>query len=238
MVKRSLLVGEISETSPLTMARMTPTSPAVRLRGSVKQTRSRRAGRVTGSQVRSCMYQIAQKRWIAASSAITPGLSGTFQTLNDMTQGSANGNRLGNQVRFMELEYTLIPHLNADSADAVRIVLFRDTQPEGSTPTVAELLCSSTVGSCFNPDFVGNQAQPRFAILSNHLVHMSQASGTNQDVVGPVVARKVRLGFTTTYTGNAGTVSDIQTNGLFFFLSSSGANATVNLSYCLKYIDL
>lgn len=233
------MIGEMSESGPVYL---TAKGTAPRLRGSVAVRKTKYAGKVTGLHLEKAFERFMQHRWLAANLSLGPSLvAGLVTPLNDMAQGTANAQRLANQTRFESLEYALQPGASCNAGwDAIRMFIFQDTQPEGALPTITQLLCASNPYSCFNPDLVGNQARPRFRILANHLVTGNNTTPftTSSTYFGfPIVTGHLRLGFTTTYEGDAGTVSDIQTNGLFLAVISSGTLSNVAGNYCLKYIQ-
>jgi hypothetical protein len=239
MASRRLMIGEMSEAGPMQFVSAKGTAP--RLRGSVKVRSKKSRGKITGQTIVQAFERLMQHRWLANNFSTSGALTGgVIYTINDFQQGVANAERLANQTRFTEFEYCLQPYTECISAyDAVRIVVFLDSQPEGNLPTISELFCSVNPFSCFNPDLVGNQAKPRFRILANHLVTASNPgpfTANSQFYGQPIVSGRLKLNFTTTYEGDAGTVSDIQTNGLFWaFISAS--TSTVSGHYCLKYLQ-
>jgi len=144
-------------------------------------------------------------------------------------------------VRFLDIEYCgFFACPCANGYEAGRLVLFRDSQPEGALPTTAELLCSATTGSCFNPDLVGNQDQPRFKVLANHYFAWQNKTPytSAQSFVSPILTGRIRLDFTSTYTGNAGTYADLQTNGLYFLAITGGSTTTLTLETCVKFLRM
>ncbi len=237
---RKLLIGEMGEMGPPVLLNARAVPP--KLRGSVRSARKRSGGRVSGSQVRSALYQIAQRAWLHASLTLGPSIAGGIVSpVNDMSQGAANAQRLTNQVRFVELEYCFVPQTpSAQAYDIVRLIILRDTQPDGNLPTAAEFLCATNTFSCFNPDLVGNQSQPRFIVLANHLVTYQNKTPftTGQSFCGPAISGRLSLNFTTTYEGNAGTYADIQTNGLYIFAITQTTATFLNGDTCLKYLRM
>lgn len=238
---RRLLVGEMADAglgSHVTYLTAQGTRP--KLRGSIR--RKVTTGKVTARYVKSCMQRMSQHRWLASTLTFSSSLSaGSVQCLNDMNQGTANATRLANQTAFTELEYTLQPTtVTSQGFDTVRVVVFKDNQPEGALPTVAQLLCTATPYSCFNPDLVGNQARPRFTVLANHLEVVDNYTPFTSvtSTGGGIFAGKIKLNFTSTYEGNAGTSADLQTNGLYVMVITSGASTSVTGHYCLKYIEV
>lgn len=240
---RKLLTTFEDSNDVMVPLRATPREQKVMLRGSVKSRARYASKKIPRKMIRSCMYAQAQLRWTAVTQSFG-STTGVFQLLNGLTQGTAVNNRVGNQVRFLELEYTGIASFNASPSigtDQIRVVVLKDTQPNGAAPTTTELLCLTSQNSCFNPDFVGNQARPRFNILANHLLCLNNPGPINTSsdvVVSHIVAGKLKLDFTTTYTADAGTVADIQTNSLYCFCITGTSQSTLALTTCLKWIDV
>jgi len=199
--------------------------------------------RVGKGVVRQLMLDCAQREWLHISSSITSGVSsGVVTPLNDLSQGTANSTRLGNQTRWVELEYCGYGYTPVtDASEALRFVIFKDTQPEGALPTVSELLCAANSSSCFNPDLVGNQERPRFVILSNVFRIWNNPgpfSTGAQNTLSEAISGRLRLDMTTTYEGNAGTYADIQTNGLYFLVIGNNSGTGVFMEFCLKYLRM
>jgi hypothetical protein len=209
------------------------------VKGSRASTRQKTSGKMS---VRKLMLECAQRQWLhQVLSASVPGTAGTVYPLNDLVQGTTVSTRLGDQVRFVEFEYCgFLACPVTNGYEAGRVVLFRDSQPSGVLPTVAELLCTASTGSCFNPDLVGNQNLPRFKILANHYFVWQNETPftTTQSFVSPVITGRVRLDFTSTYIGNAGTYADLQTNGLYFLAITGGASTTLTMDSCLKFLRM
>jgi hypothetical protein len=187
------------------------------------------------------MLACAQRQWLHTTYTGLPTSSGTVVPLNDLNQGTGVSQRQGNQVRFLELEYcAYVQSLCTSGADAIRFVILQDHQPEGAVPTVAALLCAATTNSCFNPDLVGNQDQPRFKVLSNHFFTYNNPGPFTsvQTYNSPPITGRVKLNFTSTYVGNAGTSADLQTNGLYFLAITNTSNGTLVGDFCLKFLRM
>jgi hypothetical protein len=187
------------------------------------------------------MLECAQRQWLHEAFNLTPTSTGLVTPLNDLNQGTTVSTRVGNQVRFLELEYAgTFNTLASVGGDECRLVFFRDMQPEGALPTPSQLLCGLTPRSCFNPDLVGNQDQPRFKVLANHYITTNNPgpfTATQMYFSVPLTGR-FRLDFTSTYVGNAGTYADIQTNGLYVLAIVDSASTTLNLDVCLKFAKM
>jgi hypothetical protein len=143
---------------------------------------------------------------------------------------------------MVELEYAgYFETTVTQTFEEVRMVVFRDSQPEGALPTAAELLCAASARSCFNPDLVGNQDLPRFKILANHYLTYNNVTPytTGSNFTSTPLAGRIKLDFTSTYVGNAGTYADIQTNGLYVLFYAGNSSTTYALfDFCLKYLKM
>jgi hypothetical protein len=204
-------------------------------RGTVKQTRQ-------GSSRRQIMEACAERAWVHTQiSASAPLAGGVVLPLNDMAQGTGNAQRINNQTRFVSIEYAgeFITPVTSGS-ECARFVLFKDTQPSGALPTATQLLCAAESFSCFNPDLVGNSERPRFVVLHNvlHTYQNTTPYTTTQSYRSPPITGRVPLDMTTVYEGNAGTYSDIQTNGLYLLLYTDTSGSAFNGSFCLKYLRM
>jgi hypothetical protein len=203
--------------------------------------RSNAKQRKGGVSVRRLMLECAQRQWLHTALSVTPTSSGQVTPLNDLNQGTTVSSRLGNQVRFLELEYAGCSNtLCTAGYDEIRLVIFVDRQPESLLPTPAELLCVVSPRSCFNPDLVGNQDQPRFKILANHYLTVNNPGPftATQGYASQPVSGRIRLDFTSTYVGNAGTYADLQTNGLYCLTVAASSATGINLDFCLKFVRM
>jgi hypothetical protein len=198
--------------------------------------------RVGTAKVRQLMMDCAERVWLHEALSLSSLTSGLVTPLNDLAQGTANAQRLGNQTRFVELEYAgYFSTVTTSGAEVVRFVIFKDTQPEGALPTVAELLCTGSTTSCFNPDLVGNQSRPRFVVLANRLetyVNRTPFSAAGTTFLSKPFCGRITLDMTTTYEGNAGTYADIQTNGLYLLVYAGQSTTDFVGDVCLKYLRM
>lgn len=223
-----------------------PPGATYNLRGSAPK-RYKRFGpskKAMARYIKTCMYRSAQLKWFSISGTTPASTSGGLTLLNAMQQGTSQGTRIGNQVRFLELEATFTAQLKANSGveetDVVRVVVFKDRQPNGANPTVLELLCVASPLSCFNPDNIGNQAQSRFQVMWNTTFDLKLQggdAGSGVLVDSITKSRVLKLDFTSTYTGNAGTISDLEINSLYLFTIANTASSQVQYAMCLKWVD-
>jgi len=191
--------------------------------------------------IRKLMMECAERAWLHEAFSLGSLTAGTVSCLNDLSQGTANANRLGNQTRWVELEYAgYFSTTSTTGFEEARLVIFKDTQPDGALPTAAELLCTTAPTSCFNPDLVGNQERPRFIVLANHLAVYQNKTPftTGQNYSSEPICGRIRLDMTSTYEGNAGTFADLQTNGLYLLALSQQTTTTLVLDVCLKYLRM
>ncbi len=97
------------------------------------------------------------------------GSTGAIFGISLITQGDSSLTREGLQIQPTSLEYKLRLVINTSAvASVVRILIFRDTQQQGTIPTIAELLeADSTVS------FKQHDTRPRFKILRDMIIPMS-----------------------------------------------------------------
>lgn len=182
--------------------------------------------------VKECMLKLSELKHIDTNLAGAVAAAGGIQVLNDVSQGTSTTSRVGNQLYNVKLNIRGHVVLAATQAgDLFRYIIFKDKQTDGSAPAVLDILETANVDANYNLDKVGS----RFVILADRYVPIQQAAATVTTPYVPFALYK-KLNFVTYYTGNAGTVSDISTNGLFVLTISQGGlvGVNMNLQLCVK----
>lgn len=149
--------------------------------------------------------------------------------LNVLQQGTSLTTRLGNEVymKYLRLKMYLYNTANAFSYDnMIRIVIVREVPQLGSAISLNSLFGVAnpypyTLYENQNRDF-----KHRFKIVYDRTYNLWD----NNNLFQRVITINKKLGFTTNYArGNAGTVADIDTNGLHLVVFSQ--KGTVGVTY-------
>lgn len=162
--------------------------------------------------------------------------------LNGVAQGDTNVTRNGNKMKFWSLEMRMIlkSTMFLQVPQPVRLVLVRKIKTVGATVTLSNLFTDAT------PDFLDHYNVTNIDFAKTYKVYWDKtftiypesfdnsATGTTSEPLATGSSYQVRTirtklgGFVTDYgLGNAGTVADIDTNGLFLisFTDNGVANA-------------
>jgi len=149
---------------------------------------------------------------------------GNKYLMNGIRQGTGSGQRVGAKIRLkhFQCKYRLTLAGAAVSGCVVRVILFRDRQTNFATPSNTDIFQLSTAvllpQQMFNTEF-----RQRFKVLydKRHSIEMSGGSTNIPKQVNGSINKK--LNFTTTYTTDTGTVTDINTNSLYMMVIGSEA---------------
>lgn len=167
----------------------------------------------------------------AAPLAITNAGS-AIQSLNTLTIGANNGNRLGNQVAMKSVYYQFVINFGGTQDPiVVRHLLIWDKQSNGAAAALADVLQFSAVG-VVSPLNLSNRE--RFVVLSDDRVTLSP-QGENIRFISDFR----RINQKSTFTSTTATIPT--TGNLFFFMVSDeplGATApTYYGTWRVRYID-
>lgn len=156
--------------------------------------------------------------------------AGNISTLNAVATGTDFTNRTGRKttMKSLLLRLTLnpLPATSAPSGDAVRIVVLYDTQTNGAIPVVGDVLSGGTWDSPIN---LTNR--DRFKILMDKQVNMAASTYTAGALTAGSPETKFlkkyrQFSLETIFNGTAGSVTQIQTGGLFILYISEANNVT------------
>lgn len=178
--------------------------------------------------------------------AQTPGAisAGAFTLLNPLSQGTANGTRVGDQVRFTDLDVRLTLYNTPTNTAWVRIMIIKDMQPNGAAPTLANLLSDTGGGvvSFRNLDY-GKRfrvyADRVYSLMANDLETPAQPMFVKFHVDLKGTKKKNLPNITEYGLGNAGTIADIS-KGAYYLVSLSNLTSsgpTVSFNSRMKYVD-
>lgn len=172
--------------------------------------------------------------------------------LNPLSQGTSESNRIGDKARMRHL--TLKVYVGSASAltvpTTVQVLVVREKTTLGSALSPTQYFDSSTPSPTNWQRNVLTRDPDRYVTLYDSgfkVLGLSEFSSAalNKDFSSPSLMQMmcdIPLDFVTDYSrGNAGTVNDIDTNGLnmVVFTSNTTANGVfVNYSYTLDYSDV
>lgn len=182
-------------------------------------------------------------------------ISSTFTPLNILSQGTANGLRLGNQVRLKSMTLNLLANIETkdilvgtDSTQTawtltgtigeLRVIIFCNNQNNNSnTSTLSEILryagsSRAAISSVYNLDFVGYKRQykilyDKYFALSN----MAAPHFRNLKVTIP-------LKYVVNFSSNAGDSTDIIDKDIRILIISNSVQVNYQWAVRLRYTDV
>jgi hypothetical protein len=149
--------------------------------------------------------------------------TGAVVLLNGMSQGTTASTRVGRQVVIRDVEYSLAfyatPTTGIDQID--RFLLVFDRQSNGSAPTITDILESNSPFALLNKD-----TSSRFVVIVDNVKSVNASAEPESNVLTGHVTRRVNK-LVQFNAGNAGTIADINTGGMFLVsLGNLAAGAT------------
>lgn len=182
------------------------------------------------------MVNVEYKNHDVEVSSTSMDVNGSITALNYVDQGDGTESRDGSMFRCksLEMRYNLNLHDNLTAPTTVRIILFLDTDPSGTTPTVGQLL-DDTTNPHLSPRNLDNRS--RFVIIYDKLLTLNP-NGLER------YAAKIfkKLDYKVLITGATASAANVKKNGLYScFLSSQTSGATYKPTYLMhsriRYID-
>lgn len=179
-----------------------------------------------------------------------------FQTLNFLTIGSDDFQRIGREIKLKSLDLTIAIRDNrvqSNATDYLRYLVVYDRQTNGAVPTIANILTSvdlagattSTVKAAYNDDL-----RSRFKILLDKPIGIpndtnngaTQAGQRSSGFFPTFVRHYIPLkGLITRYQANNGAIGDISMGSLILVLygqnAAAAANYSCNFTSRLSYFD-
>lgn len=196
---------------------------------------------------RAMKFRVETKRrdtLIGVDFPITLGLTQTAMLLNGVAVGTADYNRIGNQIFMKNIQLRLAIYNNVQNnacvEEFVRILLVYDRQCNGVAPTWNDVIASVNGGGTVSSDalsFKNFRNRKRFKVLRDYLVKLP-AVGTSGVIsttktLDPaqkdhIIEAYVPINKTTEFIANAGyTVADIGTGSLYLMTIAQN-NTTAN----------
>lgn len=156
--------------------------------------------------------------------------TGAITALSNMAIGDTHLTREGLQIRPASLEWKLDLRQHASAtATTVRIIIFKDTQMSGTTPTVAELLELDAITS-----FMEHDTRPRFMVLRD-MIFVFSINGNRVTYAAGGLKLKGKIW----YTGSDASAAAQAKNNLFVYaVSNEAANTVANvMRFRLRFFD-
>lgn len=157
---------------------------------------------------------------------------GTVTLLNGTVRGTNVGERIGRKILMKSVFIRLNSIANSNNASQVRYIIAYDRQTLGATPSSASILDIANFTGMAN---LSNAE--RYVILCDEITDSRQSNSVNISS-----KRFIKCNLETMYSGNAGTVADINTGALWFMAANNsdqttGATNTVDFTVRIRYID-
>lgn len=156
------------------------------------------------------------------------GTTAVIYPLTQIAQGDAYNNREGNSVKAKSLFYRQTTVLNTSAEQTfVRVVIFKDMEQNGTSPTAAQLLESS--GNYISP--LNHVNGTRFKILRDHIVNVTKTLNAKQ------YETYIRLSNHIKFSDSAST--DTKEGNIYLLLLSDQATntPTIDFNSRLRYVD-
>lgn len=194
-----------------------------------------RARNIARVEAKRCMQRLAEKKHnTTAVGAVPVPVGGQVNSLVIMSQGTSATTRTGNQIHLSLLTVEAFLYLAAGSTgDTIRTIIGWDTEANGANVTVSTVLESASPAACYNRDQVGK----RIRILADRVDNVNAMTAT-VGTLNKTYRLQRKLDKVVYYQSNAGTISDVLKNNLFYLtISANGVvNSIINAQIC--YTDL
>lgn len=180
----------------------------------------------------------AEKKNIDKSATLTPTtaiVSPTAATLlNLIPLGTGPSARIGRKVSLTSMTFRY--HLQLDSTPGeTRIIGVYDKQPNGAFPTASDIFAPANMSALQN---LSNS--DRFMVIFDEYVlreaGYAYIAGTAQPSYANKIVRKFNPPLQMQYNDvGGGTIADISTGAIYFFVVSLGATANTSLQFVSRF---
>lgn len=200
--------------------------------------------RVGGSYGR---YTVTRERkwlddghFVAALSATTPDVN-TWDSINHVASGTGPNNRVGEEIWIHSLDirgqWRMIPAAAAsydNNGSTVRMMIVMDTQSNGTTATVADVLAHATVPTTLS--FRNIDGTQRFVILMDKIMTANTMAGHGNGTTNRYAAvtkffkihKTFKKPIKVKFNGTTGVQSEIQSNSLMMMFISGESPTDIN----------
>lgn len=176
-----------------------------------------------------------------AVSNAQPILTGSFQLLNGIAEGTGIDERIGRriQIRSLSIRMAIVSPSTLASTDGLRIMLVVDHQPNGTIFTVGDLLADSSVNQYMNSHYNLNN-RDRFTVITDRKMWIASHNGVGQLIQNITLSSKRSIA--PTYNNTGATIADITTESIYLLIIGSsnagGVNAaTVSFYWRTRFYD-
>lgn len=192
--------------------------------------------------VKDCCETLLERKWVDsdASGAVPAYTSGRVNCLNDIGQGTAANNRVGNKIIMKRLQiagYLFLPYTSA--TDLYRMVVVVDTECFGTLCSWGQYVSGGTNYLYQMPSNETVGKGKRFAPLVDKTIVVNNDSQTSSGGCDKIVPFSIDIPLfgSTHYNGSAGTYSDIVKNSLCLIEVSQLGVVVSNWTARLTYLD-
>jgi len=213
----------------------------------MKKSLARAASLVAPSLLRTGGYSFRAQggkelNFVETAIATSANSTGTVTLLNGIAGGTSASQRVGRRVQMKSLEFK--GRVEADSTTTVNLTRYAvvlDKQSNGAAPSVTDIYDAVAPQSLRN---ISNKA--RFWVLWDSglipVVGNNTTAGQQTDKSQHGIEFYKRINIPVQYnSGVGGTVTDIQTNGLFFVAvgqqAAGTADSTISGQFRIRYDD-
>lgn len=169
--------------------------------------------------------------------------AGKFFLCNGVNQGDGLSSRDGRQIvnKTIQFQFSIQPHASQTATMRTRMIMFIDLEPQGTAPTIAQVLNTSAAGpteAYRNLDY-----RDRFIILKDRVYNFdpgNNSTGVNYQHKWFVKYKKLKNLKTIFNSGNAATIADIQKGAIYVWVYDvQGATYPFSFHYNgkLRFID-
>lgn len=187
------------------------------------------------SEVLRVVRSIAEKKvYVGGAAGQVTAATGVVWALSQgITQGDAVNSRDGTQITIQNINVRVDVFMpTATIAAGVRVIIFSDTQNNGSLPSVVDVLNSA---SFIAPYSIIQQVTKRFRVHADNMRNLT-AGGTQQ------VVFNINRSFTQkiSYNGTTDVAASNGKNAVFMLIITDVGTGfpTYDFTHCIRYLDM
>lgn len=152
---------------------------------------------------------VVEDKFVTVSGNGTSNASGTLILLNGCAAGTGDTERLGRVVWNLEVDIEMF--VRATQTSDFRAILVQDWSPNGSLPSVTDILDMSSANPCLGEYLPANE--DRFSLLRDMKVPLSTNGPQNY-----VVKFHQALQTETVFSGTTNSISSLTTNAYYLLV--------------------
>jgi len=195
----------------------------------------RRNTKPTNADVLRVVRSIAEKKvYVGGATGQTTSAAGTVWALTQgIVQGDAVNTRDGTQITIQNIHVRVDAFMpTATIAAGVRVIIFSDSQNNGSLPAVVDVLNSA---SYIAPYSIIQQVTKRFRVHADSMRNLT-AGGTQQVVfnISRDLTQKI------SYNGTTDVAASNGKNAVFMLIITDVGLGfpTYDFTHCVRYLDM